>query len=119
MGVSNRRRRATRRPRAQVAVVGRVEKQLGSLPVIADFSRRLDIADIVDRVCPIREVAPVSHGQVIEALLANRLTSPNAMVSIADWPHAWAVDELYDIYPHPLKDSRLGRALPSLPSPSA
>jgi hypothetical protein len=88
MGVSNGRQRAARRPRAQVAAVARVEKRLGSLPVIADFSRRLNIADIVDRACPIREVAPVSHGQVIEALIANRLTSPKALVAVADWAHA-------------------------------
>ena len=95
-------------------MVGRVEKQLGSLPVIADFSRRLDIADIVDRACPIREVAPVSHGQVIEALIANRLTSPKAMVAVADWAHAWAVQEVYDIDPDLLNDDRLGRALDAL-----
>jgi transposase len=95
-------------------VVGRVEKQLGSLPVIADFSRRLDIAGIVDRACPIREVAPVSHGQVIEALIANRLTSPKAMVAVADWAHAWAVEEVYDIDPDLLNDDRLGRALDAL-----
>ena len=104
----------TRRPRAQVAAVGRVEKQLGSLPVIADFSRRLDIAGVVDRACPIREVASISHGQVIETLIANRLTSPKAMVAVADWAHAWAVEEVYDIDPDLLNDDRLGRALDAL-----
>src|SRR6266545_1745723 len=49
MGVSDEPRRGARRPRAQIAGAGRLEKQLGSLPVIADFSRRLDIAGIVDR----------------------------------------------------------------------
>ena len=34
-----------------------LEKRLGSLPVIADFSRRLDIAGIIDGLCPIRDVA--------------------------------------------------------------
>jgi hypothetical protein len=53
-----------------------LEKQLGSLPVIADYSRRLDLAGIIDRACPVRDVAAVSHGQVIEALIANRLTDP-------------------------------------------
>ena len=103
-----------RRPRTQVAAVGRLEKQLGSLPVIADFSRRLDIAGIVDRACPMRDVGPLSHGQVIEALIANRLTSPKAMVAVADWAHAWAVDEVYGIDPDTLNDDRLGRALDAL-----
>ncbi len=114
MGVSNGPRRVARRPRAQIAAVGRVEKQLGSLPVIADFSRRLDIAGVVDRACPIRDVASISHGQVIEALIANRLTSPKAMVAVADWAHAWAVQEVYDIDPDLLNDDRLGRALDAL-----
>jgi transposase len=91
-----------------------LEKQLGSLPVIADFSRRLDIAGIVDRACPMRDVGPLSHGQVIEALIANRLTSPKAMVAVADWAHAWAVEEVYGIDPDSLNDDRLGRALDAL-----
>jgi hypothetical protein len=79
---------------------------LGSLPVIADFSRRLDIAGIVDRACPMRDVGTLSHGQVIEALIANRLTSPRAMVAVADWAHAWAVEEVYGIDPDTLNDGQ-------------
>lgn len=105
----------SRRPRAQVGAVGRLEKQLGSLPVIADFSRRLDIAGIVDRACPMRDVfGSLSHGQIIEALIANRLTNPKAMVAVADWAHVWAVDEVYGIDPDALNDDRLGRALDAL-----
>jgi transposase len=104
-----------RRPRALVGAVSRVEKQLGSLPVIADFSRRLDIAGIVDRACPMRDLfGSLSHGQVVEALIANRLTSPKAMVAVADWAHVWAVDEVYGIDPDALNDDRLGRALDAL-----
>lgn len=114
MGVSDEPRWTARRPRAQIAAVGRLEKQLGSLPVIADFSRRLDIVGIVDRACPMRDVGPLSHGQVIEALIANRLTSPKAMVAVADWAHAWAVDEVYGIAADTLNDDRLGRALDAL-----
>jgi transposase len=114
MGVSDEPRLVPRRPRAQVAAVGRLEKQLGSLPVIADFSCRLDIAGIVDRACPMRDVGPLSHGQVIEALIANRLTSPKPMVAVADWAHAWAVPEVYGIDPDTLNDDRLGRALDAL-----
>src|SRR5712691_3395977 len=114
MGVSDVPRRGARRPRAHVAGAGRLEKHLGSLPVIAEFSRRLDIAGIVDRACPMRDVGPLSHGQVIEALIANRLTSPKAMVAVADWAQAWAVDEVYGIDPDTLNDDRLGRALDAL-----
>jgi hypothetical protein len=103
-----------RRPRAQIAVVDVLEKRLGSLPVIADFSRRLDIAGIIDRACPMRDTALVSHGQVIEALIANRLTRPQAMVAVADWAHDWAVEEVYGIPADVLNDDRLGRALDAI-----
>jgi hypothetical protein len=95
-------------------VVEVLEKRLGSLPVIADFSRRLDIAGIIDRVCPIRDVALVSHGQVVEALIANRLTRPQAMVGVADWARDWAVQEVYGLAPDALNDDRLGRALDAI-----
>jgi hypothetical protein len=91
-----------------------LEKRLGSLPVIADFSRRLDIAGIIDRACPMRDIAVVSHGQVIEALIANRLTYPQAMVGVADWAQDWAVAEVYGLAPDALNDDRLGRALDAL-----
>ena len=103
-----------RRPRAQIAVVDVLEKRLGSLPVIADFSGRLDIAGIIDAACPMRDVALVSHGQVIEALIANRLTHPKAMVAVADWARDWAVEEVYAIPADTLNDDRLGRALDAI-----
>ena len=114
MGVSNEPRHVPKRPRAQIAVVDVLEKRLGSLPVIADFSRRLDIAGIIDRACPMREVSLTSHGQVIEALIANRLTNPKAMVAVADWAHDWAVEEVYGINADTLNDDRLGRALDAI-----
>jgi len=53
-----------------------LEKRLGALPVVAQFGRRLRIAEVVDELCPVRPVAPISHGEVIEALVASRLTAP-------------------------------------------
>jgi hypothetical protein len=57
----------------------------------------LDLAGIVDRACPVRDVALLSHGQVVEALVANRLTSPAPMVRVTDWARAWGVDEAFGI----------------------
>ncbi|MER6615048.1 DUF4277 domain-containing protein [Streptomyces xantholiticus] len=68
----------SQRQRFEVAVTPVVEKRLGALPVAAEFLRRLDVAGIVDEVCPGGASALVTHGQVIEALVANRLTSPRA-----------------------------------------
>jgi transposase len=87
------------------------EKALGALPVVAGFCRRLDIAGIVDRACPVRDIAYVTHGQVIEALVANRLTSPAPLVHVEDWARAWAVKEMLGLSPEVLNDDRIGRAL--------
>jgi transposase len=91
-----------------------VEKALGALPVVAAFCRRLDIAGIVDRACPVRELAIVTHGQVIEALVANRLTSPTPLVHVEDWARAWAVPEVFGVAADALNDDRIGRALDAL-----
>jgi transposase len=87
------------------------DKVLGSLPVIADYCRRLDIRGIVDRACPVRDVAIATHGQVIEALVANRLTSPQPLSHVEDWAREWAVAEVFGVAPDALNDDRVGRAL--------
>ena len=87
------------------------DKILGSLPVIADFCRRLDIRRIVDEACPVRDVAIATHGQVIEALVANRLTSPQPLLHVEDWARGWAVEEVFGVDPDALNDDRVGRAL--------
>ncbi|WP_413797811.1 IS1634 family transposase [Streptomyces iranensis] len=91
-----------------------VEKRLGALPVAAGFLRRLDVAGIVDEVCPGGASAHLSHGQVIEALVANRLTSPAPLVRVGDWARTWAVEEVFGIEPDLLNDDRLARALDAI-----
>ncbi len=39
------------RARAEIAVARVLEKRLGALPVVAEFGRRLRIAEIVDELC--------------------------------------------------------------------
>ncbi len=92
-------------------VAASVEKTLGALPVVADYCRRLDLAGIVDRAAPIRELADLTHGQVIETLIANRLTSPAPLVRVGDWAREWAVAEVFGVDPDILNDDRIGRAL--------
>jgi transposase len=91
-----------------------VEKRLGALPVVSEFTRRLDLAGIVDAVCPGGASAHVTHGQVIEALVANRLTSPAPLVRVEDWARCWAVEEVFGIEPGLLNDDRLARALDAI-----
>ena len=89
----------------------RRDKLLGSLPVIARFCERLDVRGVVDRACPVRDVAIATHGEVIEALIANRLTSPRPLVHVEDWAAEWAAEEVFGVAPAALNDDRIGRAL--------
>ncbi|MGH3798492.1 MAG: DUF4277 domain-containing protein [Pseudonocardiaceae bacterium] len=92
-----------------------VEKALGALPVVAEYCRRLDLAGIVDRACPIRkDVAILTHGQVIEALVANWPTSPTPLWRVTDWARGWAVDEALGVEAAALNDDRIGRALDAI-----
>jgi transposase len=104
------------RPRRQPISYGgpSVEKMLGSLPVVADYCRRLDLAGIIDRACPVRDVAILTHGQVIEALVANRLTSPAPLQRVTDWARSWAVEEVLGVDPAALNDDRIARALDAI-----
>ena len=68
----------------------------------------------MDRACPVREVATLTHGQVIEVLVANRLTSPTPLRRVEDWAGAWAVPEVFGIAPEALNDDRIGRALDAI-----
>lgn len=99
------------RERAEVSVAQVLEKRLGALPVVAGFLRRLDVAGIVDRACPVGAAALSSHGQVIEALIANRLTSPLPLQHVSHWARDWAVEEVFGLSPDLLNDDRLARAL--------
>jgi len=90
------------------------EQVLGALPVVAGFCRRLDIAGIIDRAAPVREIAYATHGQVIEALIANRLTSPAPMIHVAAWARQFAVEHVLGLDPDVLNDDRVARALDAL-----
>ncbi|MEV0621699.1 IS1634 family transposase [Nonomuraea sp. NPDC050404] len=87
---------------------------LGALPVVAAFCSRLRIRELVDAACPVRDVAGLTHGQAIEVLVANRLTSPAPLVHVQEWARAWAVGEAFGVDPELLNDDRIGRALDAI-----
>jgi transposase len=90
------------------------EQTLGVLPVVAGFCQRLDIAGIIDRAAPVREIAYATHGQVIEALIANRLTSPSPMIHVGAWARQSAIGHVLGLDPDVLNDDRIARALDAL-----
>lgn len=91
-----------------------VKKRLGGLPAVAEIVRRLDVAGIVDELCPVRADADLTHGQVIEVLVANRLTSPMPLQRVHEWGAAWAVEEVFGTEAALLNDDRLARALDAI-----
>lgn len=101
------------RQRAQFGLPS-VQKHLGSLPVVAGFSSRLRIRDVIDGLCPVDDRSDLTHGQVIEVLIANRLTSPSPLVHIPVWAGGYAVEEVFGIRPEQLNDDRVGRALDAI-----
>src|SRR5712691_11652579 len=114
MGGMSRTGRGRRRARAEIAVVWVLEKRLGALPVVEEFGRRLRIAEIVDELCPVRPLAWITHGEVIEALIANLLTAPAPMLRLHVCAAAVAVEEAYGIAPELLSDDRIARALDAI-----
>jgi hypothetical protein len=74
----------------------------------------LKIRGIVDDACPVRDLAQLTLGQVIEALVANRLTSPAPLVHIQSWAREWAVGEALGVEPELLNDRfRVARRTPT------
>ena len=70
---------------------GLVIRTAGALPVVAKLAERLGLVEAVDRFCPIRSVADYTHGQVVLALVANRLTHPRPLSSFQEWGEEFAV----------------------------
>ena len=91
-----------------------VVRTVGALSVVKGLCDRLGLAEAVDRFCPIRSVAEYTHGQVVEALVCNRLTHPRPLSSFTDWGERFAVSETLGIAACKLNDDRLGRTLDAL-----
>ncbi len=89
-------------------------KMLGSLPVVYSFCTRIGIGQIIDELVPIRDVATLSVGQAVEAMVCNRLTSPTPLVHVQDWAGTWAVEEVLGIPALALNDDKLGRSLDAI-----
>ena len=87
---------------------------VGALPLVAPLMERLDVAGIVDRACPMRGRAQLTHGEVIAALVANRLTAPRPLYDVAGWANAYGTNEWLGTPGALLNDDRLGRALDAL-----
>ena len=88
-----------------------VHRDVGPLVLVAHYLRRLGLVGVVDAATPMRGRSLLTHGEVVAALVANRLTSPAPLYDVAGWAGAAAVAELLGVPAVLLNDDRLGRAL--------
>jgi hypothetical protein len=89
-------------------------KRLGALPVSRADLERLGLRERGDALAPVRAVAHRTHGAVVEALVANRLTAPRPLYDSVAWAAEWAVAETCGLPPAALNAERLGRGLDEL-----
>jgi hypothetical protein len=89
-------------------------RHVGPLLLVAHYLQRLGLVELVDDAVPMRGRAMLTHGEVIAALVANRLCGPAPLYDVAGWASSAAMAELFSIPAGLLNDDRLGRALEAL-----
>lgn len=89
-------------------------REVGPLLLVHHYLERLGIVGIVDKAIPQRGRAQLSCGEVVAALIANRLCAPAPLYDIAGWATQAALQEVFAIPGMLLGDDRLGRALDAL-----
>lgn len=86
-------------------------REVGALLLVTHYLRRLGLVDLVDAAAPMRGKSLLTHGEVITALVANRLSAPAPLYDVAGWAGQAAIAELLNVPAGLLNDDRLGRAL--------
>lgn len=89
-------------------------RHVGPLLLVGHYLDRLGLVKLVDAAVPMRGRAQLTHGEVIAALVANRLCGPAPLYDVAGWASSAALAELFAIPAALLNDDRLGRALEAL-----
>ena len=90
------------------------KREIGPLLLVRHYLARLRLIELVDARARMRGRALLTHGEVIAALVANRLSAPSPLYDVAGWASSHALAELFDIPASLLNDDRLGRALEAL-----
>src|SRR6266511_6417354 len=89
-------------------------REVGPLILVTHYLDRLGLVKLIDAAAPMRGRAQLTHGEVIAALVANRLCGPAPLYDVAGWASSAAVAELLGVPAGLLNDDRLGRALEAL-----
>jgi hypothetical protein len=86
-------------------------REVGPLLLVAHYLERLGLVSLVDSHLPQRGRARLRQGEVVAALVANRLCAPSPLYDVAGWATSAALQELLGVPGMLLNDDRLGRAL--------
>jgi len=91
-------------------------RTVGPLVLTTPFLRRLGLAEIVDRLCPVSEQADMGHGVVAELVVQCRLTEPQALYDMPGWAEKYDIAVLYHALESSdqLNDDRVGRMLDAI-----
>jgi transposase len=81
------------------------------LLIVKAIIDRLDLVRLIDQQVPQRGRAELTTGEVITALVTNRLCAPSPLYDVAGWGAGAALHEVFGVPGMLLNDDRLGRAL--------
>lgn len=86
-------------------------REVGPLLLVRHYLERLGLVGLVEGALPGRGRAQLAPGEVVAALVCNRLCAPAPLYDVAGWAAGAALQELLGIPGMLLNDDRLGRAL--------
>jgi transposase len=93
------------------SIVSKTTKNIGSIALIKPVLDSLGVRETVDRYCTMDRNRGITHGQAVEAMIMNRLTSPTPLCHVEEWAMLYALEEACGIEADQVNDDRLARAL--------
>jgi transposase len=87
-----------------------------TFPIVLPVWRAVQLAEIVDRCCPMGWSGHLTHGQVVEFVVLHLLQSPHRqpLYKLEQWSAEHNIHRLYDCPAEAFNDDRVGRALDAL-----
>lgn len=86
-------------------------KTVGALPVIKQICEKLRLAQILDEIIPLAPQAAYARGEVLVALIMNKLTSPQPLYLLETWAADSGAEALLGIPAEALTDDRVAALL--------
>lgn len=87
---------------------------IGPMVFIIPVLEKLQIRKIIDCLCPVRDIAPYSIGEVVEILIMNRLIDPEPLYEVEHWMKRYAAAEYYKKEQKSISDDKIARSLDKL-----